>query len=167
MVGCNYFSGLFVCHLIPHYPQWLAHQVKDIWCRSSRWAARKLTMSSALLLGTAIWRFAIRSRTDWLSLIIRTFFCDSFLWIICNAFWLPSLRLVRTSTMYRPVWHTNGEMHDDSGGRRKPRCLLRVSPYPSSLLLLFARIINRQVDVSLLRSAQSMTILLSVWSASM
>ena len=46
----------------------------------------RVSRSTALLRGIAGWRFAIRSRTDWLSLTILTFDGNSSVWIICNAF---------------------------------------------------------------------------------
>ena len=77
-----------------------------------------MSLSSALLGGIAALRFAIRSRTDWLSRTIRTFWGDSSFWIICNAFLVPSYQLERASTMCRSVWHRNGELQDYSGDQQ-------------------------------------------------
>ena len=45
-----------------------------------------MSLSSVLLRGIAGWRLAIRSKIDWLSLTIRTFWSDSSVWIMCNDF---------------------------------------------------------------------------------
>ena len=50
-----------------------------------------MSLSSALLRGIASWRFAIRSRTDWLSLNIRNFWGDTYVWIIHNAILIASI----------------------------------------------------------------------------
>ena len=45
-----------------------------------------MSLSSALFRSIVGWRLAIQSRTDWLSLAIKTFLDDSSVWIICDAF---------------------------------------------------------------------------------
>ena len=50
-----------------------------------------MSLSSAVLKGIAGRRFAIRSMTVSLSLTIQTFWGDSSVWIICNAFLIAFL----------------------------------------------------------------------------
>ena len=71
--------------------------------------AREISMSlsSVLLRGIAGWMFAIRNRTEWLSLTIRTFLFDSFVWIIkCagrNGITLVVGRITKVTKMPAPT----------------------------------------------------------------
>ena len=87
LIGCSSFLGLSAISF-PTTPPWLGLKANVIWCLLSWRAARRsrMSLSSAFLRGIAGWRFAIRSRTDLVSLTIQTFWGDFSVWIICNSF---------------------------------------------------------------------------------
>ena len=60
------------------------HKVKVHFIMEGNKEDKDVTLVSALR-GIAGWRFALRSRTDWLSLTIWTFWGESYVWIICNV----------------------------------------------------------------------------------
>ena len=67
----------------------------------------RMSPSSALLRGIAGWRFAKRSRTDWLSL---TFWDDS------SAILIAVISVEKDDHSMPRVWRKNGESYDYSGG---------------------------------------------------
>ena len=88
LIICSSFSCLFVCHLIAHYPELACIPGEGYLVPFIMEGSKgvRMLLLSALLGGIAGWKFAIQSWTDWLSLTIQTFLCDSSVWIICNAF---------------------------------------------------------------------------------